>query len=337
MKLEHFVITRFSYRGKDAFKDIGGPTWYSLNDPLNPSNLDLRFKLFEIACLPSLKAQSCRDFGWMIIIDKDLMPSYRDRLAQLIEPIRRVYLHEYDPDVPLQTSQWMERYIRDSPDYILTTNLDDDDALPSDYVRLVQSHVHEFVNDSRLPPCKVIGAKEIIQWDLVTSRKAPLGWKCAWHRARKVASCGFSLLCKYPEYDFNVLGLRHGSAENSVDFANPPKNANVKFFREHLEHCSLKDAGDPDRWKRGDMFYDISRDVGAVLMTNHCVNDQIWRVYEKKTNCESVKERESFPGFMIDWERVSSYASSFKRSPRRLITRLLLKRLSSLFSLSDRP
>ena len=59
-RIQHALITRFSIR--NLFGDGGG-------DALLPSSIERRFALFQVACLPSVLAQSSQDFDWFVFVD----------------------------------------------------------------------------------------------------------------------------------------------------------------------------------------------------------------------------------------------------------------------------
>lgn len=111
----HYLITRYNvpertWTGRDKH---GGKT-------LTEEWLIHRWVLFQKYCLPSVKAQTCSNFRWIILIDKDTPKHWKEKLEGL--PIFTV------------THQWLlelQTYIslnRDA-DYIITTRLDNDDAL----------------------------------------------------------------------------------------------------------------------------------------------------------------------------------------------------------------
>ena len=312
MRLDHFIVTRFCCRGIVGTRKI--------TDPLNSKYLELRFKLFEITCLPSIVAQTDQNFGWILIIDKDLRADFRDRISKLVEDKKRVYLYEYDPLENLQSLDWIEPFIVGTPDYVMTTNQDSDDAIPKDFVSAIHSHLLEVEQIGKLPPLKIIGSKQTVQWDLITSPKAPFGWKCSWHRrTTRVSSCGFSLLCQYPKYKFNVLGMCHVYAENYFDWLEPPINDKVKNYRKAFRVAAERNNETLDYWSVEDMFYDISKDVGPVLVTNHSLNEEMQRLYELKSNCKRVVGPETFPNIIISWDRARKYAKYFKKNVKSLI------------------
>ncbi len=312
MQLKHLVITRFSYRGKDTLKHYKTNSRVS-EDPLEPERLELRFKLFESICLPSVLAQSDQEFSWLIIIDKDLQPQYKSRLESLLKDREYTYCHTFNPDDELDHLDWLDPYLPDTPDYILTTNLDDDDALPNNFISAAHGHISSAFELGELPPIKILGVNEIIQWDMITSRRAPLGWRSPWHRGQRTASCGFSLLAKYPHFSFCVLGVKHSQAKHYFDFATAPANLHVEHCRTAFIAAGSDNNEQIDKYPASTFFHDLSAETGPVLMSNHTNNVQKWRLYEGKIGKSPVTGPETFPNLTVDLERFETYSRDFRR------------------------
>jgi len=309
---DHFLLTRFSYRADDASKNVAGPTRKISEDPLDPDRLELRFKLFESACLPSVKAQTSQAFKWIIIVDKDLQPSFRTRLESLLAGRQNYYLHTYDPHVRMDRLEWLAPYSEAPPQYVLTTNLDDDDALPDNFVSAVQQHVRSLYDDKELPPVKILGIKQIVQWDMITSPDAPLGWRSPWHRGQRTSSCGYTILVKYPELSFCVLGTKHKHAEQYFVFSETPKNEYVRERRAAFVAAAAERGLSLENRPADTMFHDLTPETGPVLMSNHAKNVQKWRLYEKKRGRCAVTGPETFPNVSIDLDAFRSYSDDFR-------------------------
>jgi putative rhamnosyltransferase len=312
MKLTHVLITRFSYRGKDAFTDISGPTFQRIDDPLDPERLKTRFMLFEVTCLPSALQQSEQRFIWIVLIDRQLPARELERLRALTQQRDDTYIHIYDPQANLASLDWLEAYLPHDSDCIVTTNLDDDDALPVRFVEAMQERLLTLERIGNRPPIGVIGAREIVEWDLLTSARAPRGWKAPWHQAPGVASVGLSLFCKRPEFNFCVLCLRHRRAPAYLNFSRTPRDPNVLWFQDAVFAAARRSGIDLRKWKHEDLFYDLSHDVGPVLMTNHSSNDQVQRLLDPKPERTIVTGPGDFPGLAIDWEKARFYAGAFR-------------------------
>ena len=179
MILKHFVITRFCLRDRWLQRRAVLP---GMMDPLTPRNVDLRLILLEMFCLPGLRAQTSRDFTWVLLIDHDLGKAARRRLRDMTRGMNRLRFVECRADAPLRWKRlgWLEPLMEDRPDYVITTVNDDDDALPRRYVEVVQSHARELAAQDRLPPFKLAGARRIVQWDMVFTPDAPFGWTEPW-------------------------------------------------------------------------------------------------------------------------------------------------------------
>ena len=327
MKLAHFVITRFCLRGMDGrlFRDVDGPAFGSGN-PLKPRSVDLRLKLLEMTCLPGLLSQTNQDFTWVLLVDAALEEGFKERLREMTRVKDRVVVHEHRLDAPdkLETLGWLDPLLSDRPDYVLTTVNDDDDVLPRRFVDVVQSHAFALSTQGRLPPVKLMGVKRICWWDLVFTRDAPRGWAASQSEIVSVASCGFSLLCRYPVFDFSVLGMRHYFAMKYLNFLEPPPRENVRFYRQaFLEAARDACVG---RVPMGNAaFFDAGPQAGAVLMSNHGANYGKnprrfgWRwerhgragLENDHASRQKVLGAETFPDVQIDWIAVRRHATHF--------------------------
>ena len=328
MRLKHFVITRFCLRWLQHRPVLPGmrvPP--SMMDPLAPHTVDLRLSLLKILCLPGLRAQTSQDFTWVLLIDHDLGKTARRRLRDMTRGMNRVRILEYRADAPPQWEHlgWLEPLLEDRPDYVVTTVNDDDDALPRRYVEVVQSHARELAAQDRLPPFKLAGARRIVQWEMVFTPDAPFGWIGPWWGGASVASCGFSLLCRYPAFDFSVLGLRHKCAEQYGAILEPANKHVGLTWRRFL--LAARDARVGHVLTGRDFFFDVSRAAGAVLMSNHGDNGQTQRLRrspQEDASARRVQGAATFPDVSIDWRAAQRCRRHFRSS--RVRTRLLERR-----------
>jgi hypothetical protein len=138
----HFILTVFNVR-----VDYGG------KKPPDRAWLDHRFHLFETFCYPSVHAQTCQDFTWLVLFDAATPPEYRRRIEKC---------QEWDRFTPVFVDEVMsieafarmrDRLIGDragTPTTLITTQLDNDDALHRRYIenirREVREDTFEFIN-----------------------------------------------------------------------------------------------------------------------------------------------------------------------------------------------
>jgi hypothetical protein len=336
--LWHVVITRFSYRHTATLAGLNGVLVSLLRrDPLQPKRLGFRYSLFELTCLPSLLGQTEQNFDWFIIVDRDLPQKWRDRLEALIGSRARTYLYEYDPSEDLTGTQWLMPYAPPQASQLLTTLLDDDDALPSHFIEKMQRVITE--RRDELAPIATLASRKSRQWELVLSKRAPLGYQCAWHRGGWILSTGLSLLCRWPEHRLTVLAVHHQVADlwflpergpalmqllqerwaltgpRAVE-ATAFIGGRMDDFRSRAEGCAGSENESSDASNAALRFVDISDVVEAFVVSNHFGNDQLLRLFEPKTDRIPVRGPLDFPGVPIDFDGLERNARTFRKRPR---------------------
>lgn len=138
--LTHVIQTRFNLATpgrEDAIRNR--PGW-----------LEERFAMFEDICLPSIAAQTCKDFVWIIYFDKDTPQVFKDRVEKLREVV---------PFIPYYTGLFaaegwnrsIGEVLQDRTPLLLTTRLDNDDALANDHIARVQDLAKQHA--SKAPLC----------------------------------------------------------------------------------------------------------------------------------------------------------------------------------------
>ena len=137
---KHFIITLFNLK-----------IWKEDKAKMPTQTVDWlkqRFFLFETYCMPSVKGQTCQEFEWLCLFDIDTPDVYKQRIEELrkqVPQLRPCYFsaedssHFRDEDKNLRC-----RFIRNKiasllsgEDYVITTNLDNDDALQKNFVERV--------------------------------------------------------------------------------------------------------------------------------------------------------------------------------------------------------
>lgn len=128
--IAHVVLTRFNLAtpGREqGFRNA--PGW-----------LEGRFDLFERYCLPTMAAQTNRNFIWLVLFDEATPEWARDRIVrcQQVCPFTALFLGMFDG------AGW-GRMVRDAIGdpvpgrLVVTSNLDNDDGLAVDYIARVQA------------------------------------------------------------------------------------------------------------------------------------------------------------------------------------------------------
>ena len=133
--MNHFILTRFNLH-----------LWWNAdknNQPIQTENwLSERFRLFNKYTWPSLRAQTCQDFRWICLFDKDTPDKYK----RIIED----YQHQWSNFIPVYCGEkatkyfqsyfahLVKKYCNEEDKQIITTYLDNDDALAVDFVQEIQ-------------------------------------------------------------------------------------------------------------------------------------------------------------------------------------------------------
>lgn len=119
MTVVHLLITRFALRLKRTVPADTGP--------LSPDWLERRLDLFRRYCVPSVQAQYCSDFRWLVHVHAGLDPVFADRLRAL------------DPRIALTTAPVTPLPRIEGADIVVSTRLDSDDSLAPHVLDIVQA------------------------------------------------------------------------------------------------------------------------------------------------------------------------------------------------------
>lgn len=129
-------------------------TWFNVRFTDHDRGLDLdwlahRFRLFEDFCYPSMRAQTEQDFRWLVFFDPRTPEPFRERIERFAEwpCFRPVFVDYWTYDVMREE---MRALRTPGATHLITTRLDNDDALARDYVErlhaLFRGQAFEFVN-----------------------------------------------------------------------------------------------------------------------------------------------------------------------------------------------
>lgn len=128
---KHFLITRFNLRKSDWAtnkKNVAVLTeeWH-----------ENRFKLFTNYCFPSVKAQTNKNFEWLVFFDITTPKTYKTLISELQKEMPNftpLYIDGMDLFLPS-----IKDYLNTiHSEYVITSGLDNDDCLEKTYVNEVQ-------------------------------------------------------------------------------------------------------------------------------------------------------------------------------------------------------
>ncbi|AFY32499.1 glycosyltransferase [Calothrix sp. PCC 7507] len=137
---QHFIITRFNVR-VDYSKSRAG---------INPDWLSHRFKLFDQFCYSSVRGQSNQNFKWLVFFDSETPEYFKSKIKKYAEWQNFIPLY-IDCEFTSQINhQAVLNYLKSNTEYLITTRLDNDDAVSKDFVQLIQNSFteqeFEFIN-----------------------------------------------------------------------------------------------------------------------------------------------------------------------------------------------
>jgi hypothetical protein len=129
--VKHYVITRFNV-----------PNQTGIN--LQKDWVSDRVRLLRSYSIPSIKSQSRKTFTWLIFVDDKTPPSWINRLTDIVrESIGdiqfRVCLINEKFSSDLLSSAVIGMSMDEWPTHVITTLLDVDDCISSDYLKSVES------------------------------------------------------------------------------------------------------------------------------------------------------------------------------------------------------
>jgi len=132
--MKHFLITRFNIKSDVWSHTKSGAltqteTW-----------LEQRFELFETYCLPSVKNQSNQEFKWFIVFDIDTPKPFKNRIETLVETYSNMIVLYTESFQTLKTtlSEAILTELTPEDKFIITTRLDNDDAIHKDFTNCIQ-------------------------------------------------------------------------------------------------------------------------------------------------------------------------------------------------------
>lgn len=120
------LLTRFNCRFRAAWTRVA----------IDAAWLDPRFDLFERYCLPSVLAQDCQDFTWIIFFDEETPEPFKSRAAALTRGnVRPVFVGTLTGELIRQT---IRQQVPAGATHVITSRLDNDDGIATDYVHRVR-------------------------------------------------------------------------------------------------------------------------------------------------------------------------------------------------------
>lgn len=147
---KHVILTRFNCSNSRS------PTDREIAIRSQRGWLDARFGLFERYCLPSVLAQTNPNFEWHIYFDRQTAPQYLDRARKDVGGQSNIRIKLCDLYGSETVQEDLGRELPASTEWLLTTRLDNDDALHRDFVDRLHREVRRGTKEALNFPLGVV-------------------------------------------------------------------------------------------------------------------------------------------------------------------------------------
>ncbi|GJM40487.1 MAG: hypothetical protein DHS20C20_07690 [Ardenticatenaceae bacterium] len=141
----HFVLTRFNVRTEFNAGILPRDSW-----------LKNRFELFDRFAYPSMYNQVCKNFLWLVFLDKKTPESYRQEMtgyAKALPNMTPLYVDHIKvgtPEIMDVIRPFIAPHITPQTPYLISTRFDNDDAVSQDFISIIQqqfkNQTREFIN-----------------------------------------------------------------------------------------------------------------------------------------------------------------------------------------------
>ena len=122
--------------------------------------------MFQNVALSSLISSSITPDYYCVLIDRDLPSSEMRKLKSIVAPFDWVHLIIWDTDNDLKRLDWILERFPISTSHVLTTQLDDDDAVHSHYLKRILEEAQLDLSTSFLSRWCWYGGAHALEWDL---------------------------------------------------------------------------------------------------------------------------------------------------------------------------
>jgi hypothetical protein len=135
-KFTHYLITRYNVPIPGFQKDRTGTT------TRDEKWLQHRFEFFEKFCLPSVIHQSNTDFQWLIYMDRNTPDKFYEQVRKAIHNQSNIALFQVSDHK--ECLQHIDNVLKQAlTPYVITSRLDNDDALGVAYIKTIQENFIE--------------------------------------------------------------------------------------------------------------------------------------------------------------------------------------------------
>ena len=164
-RISHYLLTRFNVRLTFDVAPGSRPTGHM---GLDAGWLERRFGLFEKYCLPSVAAQTRKDFIWLVYLDEETPQVWKDRMAELASE------HEF----------LRPRYCRSFSDEVLWRGIDEEGGA-EESIRITS----RLDNDDMIHPAYMARMRELAERELAERQAVGEGFEKGFYLAFPLGYC----------------------------------------------------------------------------------------------------------------------------------------------------
>lgn len=133
-KFQHFLITTFNI-------DLGLKPRETI---VEPTYLLKRFQMFQDICYPSVLSQSNQNFLWICFFDSETPDIFKQKVNKLTDWKNFIPVY-VKPIINYSNvfSETLDEYVDKDTKFTITSNLDNDDAIATNFIQIVQNNYRE--------------------------------------------------------------------------------------------------------------------------------------------------------------------------------------------------
>lgn len=135
--MKHFLLTRINTE-TDVWGSRGSRKLARFR--FDEDYLQHRVDVFERYTIPSVEQQACRDFTWLVFIHRDTGVDIKKKFGDRVDNLVEIASDTEIPDI-----------VQCAGEEVITTNLDSDDLIASDYIESIQREYSTTLNDAPRP------------------------------------------------------------------------------------------------------------------------------------------------------------------------------------------
>lgn len=313
--IDHFIVTRFCIRDLELFAG-GGKFVGGAGDPLKNEYLEKRFMMLKGVAGPSLLSQTNQNFSWIFLVDRNLSDAFRQRLLNLDSGNISIHIADYIEESNMQYLHWLQPLLRPDCKYVVTTNLDDDDALSMNFVETIHDIITKEHQQGTLLPFRFFGCSDAKLWSLIRTKAVPLGWKSDWPFHFPFSSVGMSIMVRKSEMNLASPGINHNVLHRYGDLTATDQSVGpgIELMLRELQEQLQKIGKNLSDLQSETLVQDLNQFGVEVVMTNHNINDAIRRGRRKRSNAIKVLGPETFEGFQMNFDYIVQNISTLKQN-----------------------